>query len=77
MSDVEWQQWRWYYNRHPFDDAHRYHRPALARTMIHGGLTVQETLDWLDDGVPAAPMTPEEADANTLRAFGLQRPKGK
>lgn len=79
MSGAEFERWIQFYNRFPFDDAHRYHRPALAHAMMNEGLTVQESLEWLEDGLPKAAhdVTPEEADANTLRAFGLSRPKGK
>lgn len=75
MSRDEFERWIEFYNRYPFDDVHRYHRPALAHAMMNGGLTVQETLEWLEDGLPKAPQN--DADANTLRALGLSRPKGK
>lgn len=77
MVPSEFDGWIDYFDRHPFDDLHRYHRPALADTLIRGGLPFDKVLDWMKDGEPMAPreMTPEEADAQTLRTFGLSRPR--
>jgi len=80
MSDREFNGWIDFYNRHPFDDRHRYHRPALiAGNLLREGVDVNVLLDWLEDGPVKGPqeVTPAQADDNTLRAFGLSRPKGK
>jgi len=82
MSREEFDRWIEYFGRHPFDDRHRYHRPAiLAGDLLREGVNVNVLLDWLQDDQATPPepkvATPEEADANTLRAFGLSRPKGK
>ena len=79
MSLREYEGWIDYFNRHPFDDLHRYHRPALGDTLIRGGVAFDRVIEWMRDDMTtkANEPTAEDADANTLRALGLSRPKGK
>lgn len=79
MTSSEYRGWIDYFDRHPFDDLHRYHRPALADTLIRGGVEFDAALQWAGGTTPEAPreMTPEEADAITMRTLGVSRPKGK
>ena len=46
MSQAEFGRWCAFYEENPFDDFHRYHRPAgLMAASFNGHL--QEKLDWL------------------------------
>lgn len=50
MTIEEFKDWMEFYERHPFDDFNRYHRPAalVAQSMTGGGAeALQEKLDWL------------------------------
>jgi len=46
MPADEFQRWREFYTLFPFDDLHRYHRPA-ALIASRRAPDVQESLDWL------------------------------
>jgi hypothetical protein len=82
-SVTEWQQtmprpeflwWVEFYKLYPFDDFHRYHRPA-ALASIAGATgdrvseTLQKRLDWLQPDPRNADLS--DADMATLRAFGF------
>ena len=75
MTQAEFLAWRQFYVAHPFDDLHRYHRPAslVARSMSGG--EIQPLLDWLAPDVANAGM--EDADMKTMRAFGFNRKGGQ
>lgn len=73
MPQREFQDWCAFYRRWPFDDMHRYHRPAALVSMSLGGGDIQERLDWLQP--PAWAATYSSADLRTMRAFGLQPPE--
>ena len=75
MSQAEFQRWFDFYQMHPFDDLHRYHRPAalVARTMAGGD--IESMLEWLhpqynDDKDSEF----SEADLKTFKALGMDRP---
>ena len=70
MTQAEFQRWAEYYVSHPFDDLHRYHRPAAMVSGALGGGDVQAKLNWLQPEPIPADMT--EADVRTMRAFGLK-----
>lgn len=87
MSHNEAQAWRAFYRAHPFDDLHRFHRPAALVASAFGG-KVQERLDWLApaNGMPDAdppedaPTTDHEfseADLRTFKAFDMKPPTRK
>lgn len=74
MSHAEFGSWVAFYEMHPFDDYHRFHRPAALVSVSLGGGSIDERLDWLQ------PPPPDPADAHlsaadiaTLRAFGLRK----
>jgi len=74
MTRPEFLAWAAYYELFPFDDFHRFHRPAALVAQSLGGGSTEELLDWLQ----AKPPQPgdenlSEADITTLRAFGLRR----
>lgn len=80
MSQREWVSWQKFYRSHPFDDAHRYHRPAALIAGSFGGggqKAMWERLEWLrNEQKPPADMPAQvlegqftEADINTMRAL--------
>jgi hypothetical protein len=71
MSRAEFLRWGRFYIRYPFDDLHRYHRPAAMVACSLGGGEPQGRLEWLFPDQGADGMT--DADAATLRAFGYSR----
>jgi hypothetical protein len=76
MTPREVNEWIWFYSQQPFDDFHRYHRPAALISTSMGGGEIQARLDWLQ----YRPLDPEfegydQAAMNTMKAFGLKPPK--
>ena len=71
LTRRELESWREYYRRYPFDDLHRYHRPAALVARSMGGGDVHELIDWLQP--PAGEIDLSEADVVTLRAFGIRK----
>jgi hypothetical protein len=74
MSQAEFQQWIQFYRNFPFDDFHRYHRPAALVSVSMAGGDVKERLEWLQP--EPIPDGLEAADVTTIRAFGFT-PKAK
>lgn len=73
MSWPELRAWREYYRDFPFDDRHRYHRPAALIASRGGGHNaLQQCLEWLEPDPATAGFS--NADMNTLAAFGLRPP---
>ena len=50
MPADEFEAWREFYTLFPFDDRHRYHRPAVL-LAAQKGVDVQAALDWLQPPV--------------------------
>jgi len=78
MSQRELRSWQKFYEESPFDDLHRYHRPAalLAQVQVSGDFS--ERLDWLVDGIDLrlaqeASMAGRfsEAELRTFAALGM------
>jgi hypothetical protein len=70
MPQSEFLAWQQFYVNFPFDDMHRFHRPAALVARSVGGGEVQQLLDWL---MPeAVPEGLSEADVKTMKAFGLK-----
>jgi hypothetical protein len=72
MTQAEYQEWIRFYRAHPFDDLHRYHRPAALIGASMGG-DIKDKLEWLapepiPDGI-------NEADWRTMKALGLTPPE--
>jgi hypothetical protein len=68
MTQAEFYQWIEFYRNYPFDDFHRYHRPAALVSVSMNGGDVADKLEWLQpepipDGLTAA-------DLRTIKAFG-------
>jgi hypothetical protein len=69
MSQAEFQRWIQFYREQPFDDFHRYHRPAaLISTSMAGG-DIKERLEWLQP--EPIPDGLDRADVATIRALGF------
>jgi hypothetical protein len=71
MTDVEFQGWVEFYKLYPFDDFHRFHRPAALVAQSLGGGEIQARLEWLQPDRTTEGMT--DADVATMRAFGFTR----
>lgn len=75
MPADEFEAWREFYALFPFDDRHRYHRPAAYLAAVgkqDPNAAAQAALQWLDPD----PVLPEDADMRTLAAFGLKPRRG-
>lgn len=71
MTQAEFNYWLVFYRLYPFDDLHRFHRPAaLIGSAMNGDLS--EKLDWLQPDPRNDKLQGNELE--TLRAFGF---KGK
>jgi len=69
MSAAEFDRWCAYYRAQPFDDMHRYQRPAALLAAISTG---KQPSHWLDQYL--APPSVSDVDASIFRAFGLEPP---
>lgn len=74
MTAEEFDEWRVYYVQHPFDDLHRYHRPAALIGSSMSG-KYEDKLKFL--APQPKPPGLSQADINTLQAFGLRPPPRK
>jgi len=74
MTIPEFNAWREFYQAFPFDDLHRFHRPAALVSASLGGGDVQTRIDWLQPDPTAADIT--DADMATLKAFGFTKKAG-
>jgi hypothetical protein len=66
MSRREFEAWVAFYRMEPFDDMHRFHRPAALVAHSMGGAEVSDLLHWLQ---PRDEL--DDIDRRTMRAFGL------
>lgn len=74
MSQREFDAWVDFYRQYPFDDHHRFHRPAALVASSFGG-SLQERLDWLSPPpVDPSLATFDEADRRTIAALGVLPP---
>lgn len=71
MSADEFLSWREFFTLYPFDDFHRFHRPAALVSMGMGGGDVSARLEWLQPEPTAAPDAAglSEVDKSILKAF--------
>lgn len=69
MTRVEYMSWIDFYRLAPFDDLHRYHRPAAMISVSMSGGSVEERLQWLNPEPIPEWMT--LADFNTFKALGF------
>lgn len=71
MTQPEFLAWCEFYRLYPFDDMHRFYRPAALVAQSMGGGDMQPRLDWLQPDPRSAGMN--DSDMATLRAFGFSR----
>lgn len=70
MTQREFNGWIEYYKNFPFDDLHRYHRPAALISVCMNGGDFAERINFLQPE-----MVPEglsDADIRTMKAFGIK-----
>lgn len=72
MARQEFAGWVEFYRLFPFDDRHRFHRPA-ALIAHNDRLDIDAAMRWLQPLPMAHDYT--AADLNTLKAFGFSPPK--
>lgn len=70
MTQKEFHTWMEFYRNHPFDDFHRYHRPAALISVSMAGGDIKDRLEWL--APEPIPDGLNEADLATIRAFGFK-----
>jgi hypothetical protein len=77
MSEPQLQSWREFFVLYPFDDYHRFHRPAALIASRQPGGAVDQIDNYLKFLQPE-PVLGEFADSDlrTLAAFGIKPPRG-
>jgi len=77
MSEVEFRSWLEFYKMSPFDDLHRFYRPAALIARSFSGGDISDLLEWLQPRPASKEWS--QADINTFKAFGAKAPpvKGK
>lgn len=74
MTLAEFTAWQVFFVKYPFDDYHRFHRPAALVAQLAGGGSLLDKLEWLQPEHADQEVT--DADAATMRAFGYTRKGG-
>ena len=75
MSQAEFQRWFAFYQVQPFDDMHRYHRPAALISRSMSGGEIAPMLEWLQPDYSVNKNSEySEEDLQTFKAFGLEKP---
>lgn len=73
MTQPEYLAWREFYKLFPFDDRHRFHRPAALISTALGGGDIATRLDWLEpDPLPG---DFSAADLQTIKGLGVRPPR--
>lgn len=72
MTHREFVSWQEYFAEAPFDDHHRYHRPAVLVSQSMVGGDVKDKFAFLEPGKSAE----ESAFERTLAAFGVEPSSG-
>jgi hypothetical protein len=86
MTHNEAEAWREFYRANPFDDFHRFYRPAALVAAASSDGKVRERLEWLAPSELMNGSNAEEAevieergysaaDVSTLRALGMKPPR--
>jgi len=77
MSKTEFDEWANFYQSFPFDDKHRYHRPAALIAKVSSTAKIDDLIAWLQPSYAANQDNFDEADMRTLAAFGFKPPARK
>lgn len=72
MSQREFSGWVHFFRQQPFDDLHRFHRPAALVAAAMSG-KYEDRLKFL--APEPRPPGYSQAELNTLQAFGLRPPR--
>ena len=73
MTQREFEAWQDFYVQAPFDDLHRYHRPASLIAVSMSGGNVADKIEWLQPSRVDEDYS--DADMKTFAAFGMKPPK--
>lgn len=74
ITPAAFQRWVAFYTLFPFDDFHRFHRPAaLVATSFAGG-EIGPRLDWLQPDSSTAELS--ETDIGLMKLFGVTKKAG-
>lgn len=71
MTQSEFNDWVSFYRAYPFDDLHRFHRPAALIAQAMSGGNIEDRLNWLQP--PDWDVDFETADIRTMKALGISR----
>jgi hypothetical protein len=74
ITPSEFDGWCAKYRNEPFDDYHRYHRPAALIALRMAGGNIGDLLDWLQ---PPPPTGHTSADMDLFKAAGIRPPPRK
>lgn len=72
MTHREFMEWTEFYRSWPFDDLHRYHRPAALISASFGGAGVADRIDWLSPGPQHDEHGRTSADRDLYAAAGIK-----
>ncbi len=79
LTPAELESWREFYLQFPFDDFHRYHRPAafIATSQVSKSRdeAIQSALSWLQPDLSPTDNY-SDADLRTMKALGIKKPRG-
>lgn len=75
MTQREFESWIQFYEESPFDEHHRYHRPAVLISQSMAGGDVQDKLDFLFPPRVSEDSVYSDADLKTFAAFGVKPPR--
>ncbi len=67
MTAGEFLDWCEFFAMYPFDDFHRYHRPAALTSIGLSGGDVSDRLEWLQPDPQMAGLS--EVDRSLIKAF--------
>lgn len=73
MTVPEFHAWIAFYKQSPFDDYHRFHRPAAHIAHAIAGGDIDARLAWLEKRPPLVGYS--DADLATMKAFGMKPPR--
>lgn len=79
MTYAEFVSWQHYYDEAPFDDHHRYHRPALLVAQSMAGGDIKPKLEFLvppktEELSEQVPGGLSQADLRTIATLGVELP---
>lgn len=69
MTQREYEAWIAYYRLFPFDDRHRFHRPAALIAGSLGGGDIDSRIQWLQ---PEPDTGHTSADMDLFKAAGMK-----